>query len=300
MSPVNAAGLGDPAAVPLARAGLGARLDARWLLLPAAAMLLLGFGLPLASFFVRVFLIDNPAGEMLGAFAEVLGSPVMRSAMLVTNGIALVVTLATLLVGYPVAYFLSVDRSWRFSLVIFCIVVPYFTSVIVRTYSWMVLLGRNGVINRALLETGLVEKPLPLMYNKPAIVLAMAYVLLPYMVLTLFAAMRAIDPSLMRAAASLGASGRYAFRHVFLPLSMHGVLAACLIVYILALGFFITPALMGGPSDVMIAMLIERAAEVTLDWRLAAILSLVLLAATLLLYALYFRFADAKRLLQGI
>ncbi len=273
--------------------------DARWLLLPAALMLLLGFVLPLGSFFVRVFLVDNAPREMLAAFAEVLTSPVMLAAMLMTNGIALVVTLATLVIGYPVAYFLCVERGWRFTLVIFCIIVPYFTSVIVRTYSWMVLLGRNGVINRALVETGLAEKPLALMYNKPAIVLAMSYVLLPYMVLTLYAAMRAVDPALLRAAASLGASGRYAFRHVFLPLTMHGVLAACLIVFILALGFFITPALMGGPADVMIAMLIERAAEVTLDWRLAAILSLVLLSATLVLYALYFRFADAQRLLRG-
>ncbi len=276
------------------------RFGASWLLLPALAMLALGFALPLASFFVRVFVVDNEARTMAGAFAGVLGSPVMLHAMAITNGIALVVTLAVLAIGYPVAYFLTIDRGWRFTLVIFCIVVPYFTSVIVRTYSWMVLLGRSGVINRALLSTGLIEQPLPLLYNKPAIVLGMSYVLLPYMVLTLYAAMRAIDPSLMRAAASLGASRRYAFAHVFWPLSLHGVLAACLIVFILALGFFITPALMGGPSDVMIAMLIERAAEVTLDWRLAAILSLVLLGATLLLYALYFRFADARRLLQGV
>ncbi|MCC6198128.1 MAG: ABC transporter permease [Burkholderiales bacterium] len=279
---------------------MSSRAGNGWLLLPALAMLVLGFAFPLAAFFVRVFFIDNEPRSMAGAFADVLGSPAMQNAMLTTNGIALVVTLTVLVIGYPVAYFLTTDRGWRFTLVIFCIVVPYFTSVIVRTYSWMVLLGRNGVINRALLESGLVAEPLPLMYNKPAIVLGMSYVLLPYMVLTLYAAMRGIDPSLMRAATSLGATRRFAFRHVFLPLSMHGVLAACLIVFILALGFFITPALMGGPSDVMIAMLIERAAEIALDWRLAAILSLVLLVATLLLYGLYFRFADARRLLQGV
>lgn len=270
------------------------------LLAPAVAFLMVGFLIPLVWFFFSALREIGSIGEIADHFATTLTSKAVLTALFTTNWIALAVTLVCLVAGYPIAYYLTRGGSLRFALVLFCIVVPYFTSVIVRTYSWMVLLGRNGVINRALLETGLVEKPLPLMYNKPAIVLAMAYVLLPYMVLTLFAAMRAIDPSLMRAAASLGASGRYAFRHVFLPLSMHGVLAACLIVYILALGFFITPALMGGPSDVMIAMLIERAAEVTLDWRLAAILSLVLLAATLLLYALYFRFADAKRLLQGI
>lgn len=276
------------------------RLAATWLLLPALAMLLLGFALPLASFFVRVFLIDNTAAATAAMFAQVLSSRVMVSAIGTTVWIALLVTLVVLVAGYPVAYFLARGRGWRVTLVLFCIIVPYFTSIIVRTYSWMVLLGRSGVINRTLLEAGLVNNPLPLMYNKGAIVLAMSYVLLPYMVLTLYASMRSIDPALQRAALSLGATPAYAFFKVFLPLSMHGVLAACLIVFILALGFFVTPALMGGPSDVMIAMLIERAAEVTLDWPLAASLSLVLLAVTLALYALYFRFADARRLLQGI
>lgn len=276
------------------------RLSATWLLLPALAMLVLGFALPLVSFFVRVFLVDHTVAATATLFAQVLTSRVMVFAIGTTVWIALLVTLAVLIAGYPVAYFLARDRGWRVTLVLFCIIVPYFTSIIVRTYSWMVLLGRSGVINRALLESGLVSSPLPLMYNKGAIVLAMSYVLLPYMVLTLYASMRSIDPALQRAALSLGATPAYAFRKVFLPLSMHGVLAACLIVFILALGFFVTPALMGGPSDVMIAMLIERAAEVTLDWQLAASLSLVLLAVTLLLYALYFRFADARRLLQGI
>lgn len=276
------------------------RLSATWLLLPALAMLVLGFALPLVSFFVRVFLVDHTVAATATLFAQVLTSRVMVFAIGTTVWIALLVTLAVLIAGYPVAYFLARDRGWRVTLVLFCIIVPYFTSIIVRTYSWMVLLGRSGVINRALLESGLVSSPLPLMYNKGAIVLAMSYVLLPYMVLTLYASMRSIDPALQRAALSLGATPAYAFRKVFLPLSMHGVLAACLIVFILALGFFVTPALMGGPSDVMIAMLIERAAEVTLDWPLAASLSLVLLAVTLLLYALYFRFADARRLLQGI
>lgn len=276
------------------------RLSATWLLLPALAMLVLGFALPLVSFFVRVFLVDHTVAATATLFAQVLTSRVMVFAIGTTVWIALLVTLAVLFAGYPVAYFLARDRGWRVTLVLFCIIVPYFTSIIVRTYSWMVLLGRSGVINRALLESGLVSSPLPLMYNKGAIVLAMSYVLLPYMVLTLYASMRSIDPALQRAALSLGATPAYAFRKVFLPLSMHGVLAACLIVFILALGFFVTPALMGGPSDVMIAMLIERAAEVTLDWQLAASLSLVLLAVTLLLYALYFRFADARRLLQGI
>jgi ABC-type spermidine/putrescine transport system permease subunit I len=182
-------------------------------------------------------------------------------------------------------------------MVLFCIIVPYFTSVIVRTYSWMVLLGRNGIVNQLLLGSGLVDAPVALLYNKTGILIGMTYVLLPYMILTLYAAMKAIDPSYMRAAHALGASRTYAFRHVYLPLSAHGAISGCLIVFILAIGFFITPALMGGPSDVMIAMLIERSVEIMLDWPSAAIMSLLLLALTLVLYAIYYRVTDVRRMM---
>ena len=125
----------------------------------------------------------------------------------------------------------------------------------------------------------------------------MVYVLLPYMVLTLYATMKAIDPSLMRAARGLGAGGSYAFRRVYLPLSMHGVISGSLIVFILAIGFFITPALMGGPEDVMIAMLIERSVEILFDWPSAAMMSVLLLVATLVLYAIYYRVTDVRRMM---
>ena len=125
----------------------------------------------------------------------------------------------------------------------------------------------------------------------------MAYVLLPYLVLTLYATMKGIDPSLLRAARGLGAGGFYIFRRVYLPLTLHGVFSGCLIVFILAIGFFITPALMGGPSDVMIAMLIEREVELTLNWPLAAIMSLFLLVVTLVLYSIYYRFANIERMM---
>jgi ABC-type spermidine/putrescine transport system permease subunit I len=161
----------------------------------------------------------------------------------------------------------------------------------------MVLLGRNGIVNQLLLGSGLVDAPVALLYNKTGILIGMTYVLLPYMILTLYAAMKAIDPSYMRAAQALGASRTYAFRHVYLPLSAHGAISGCLIVFILAIGFFITPALMGGPSDVMIAMLIERSVEIMLDWPSAAIMSLLLLALTLVLYALYYRVTDVRRMM---
>ncbi|MDR3454986.1 MAG: ABC transporter permease, partial [Rhodoferax sp.] len=185
----------------------------------------------------------------------------------------------------------------RTTLVIFCVVVPYFTSIIVRTYSWMVLLGRTGLINQALQNFGLTHAPVALLYNKTGIVIGMTYVLLPYMVLTLFAAMKSIDSNLLRAARGMGASGFMTFWRIYLPLSLHGVISGALIVFILSIGFFITPALMGGPSDVMVAMLIERSVEITLDWPAAAVMSLFLLAVTLVLYAIYYRVTDVRRLM---
>ena len=269
------------------------------LLLPAIALLVVVFLAPLVWFFVQSLSSIGTFSEIVEQFIAVLGSKAVLTALSSTNWISLLVTLLVLLLSYPLAYFLANHSDWRFSLILFCIVVPYFTSVIVRTYSWMVLLGRNGLVNNLLLTLGVINEPLTLLYSKTGILIGMVYVLLPYMVLTLYASLKAIDPGLMRAARGLGASWWFAFTRVYFPLSLHGVVSGSLIVFILALGFFITPALMGGPSDVMIAMLVERAVEVTFDWASAAIMSVLLLGATLGLYAIYYRVTDLRRMMGG-
>ncbi len=266
------------------------------LVLPALALLGLVFILPLAWFFVRTLLVESPPADLPHLFAGVLASRAMQVAMVTTLWISLLTTAVTLLVGYPIAFYAANRGGLRFSVVMFCVVVPYFTSIIVRTYAWMVLLGREGIVNRLLGESGLTAGPLPLLYNIFSIVVGMTYVLLPYMVLTLYAAMKGIDPTLMRAGRALGASPLYLFRRVYLPLSWPGIASGTLIVLILALGFFITPALMGGPSNVVVAMLVERSIELLVDWQGAAVMSLVLLAATLALYALYARVTDLRSL----
>ena len=271
--------------------------DPSFLIVPAIAFLVLGFVVPLVMFFVETLSEIGSVSEIVDEALTIVTSREVVNALFTTNWIALLVTLLTVLAGYPIAYFLANSERLRFALVLFCIIVPYFTSVIVRTYSWMVLLGRNGIINQLLLATGLVDQPVALLYNKLGIVIGMTYVLLPYMILTLYATMKAIDSSFMRAAHALGASRTYAFLRIYLPLSAHGVLSGCLIVFILAIGFFITPALMGGPKDVMIAMLIERSVELMLDWPGAAIMSLLLLAVTLALYAIYYRVTDVRRMM---
>ncbi len=271
--------------------------DPGLLIIPAFALLILLFVIPLAWFFVGVFAEEEGVSAVMHRFIDVLSAPGIVNALITTNWISAMVTALTLVIGYPIAYYLANNTGWRFALVLFCIIVPYFTSVIVRTYSWMVLLGRNGTINQALLSLGVIDAPLPLLYNKMGVLIGMTYVLLPYMVLTLYATMRGIDSNLVRAAYGLGASPVYTFRKVYFPLSLHGVVSGSLIVFILAIGFFITPALMGGPSDVMIAMLIERAVEITLDWTSAAIMSVALLAMTLVLYVIYYRVTDVRRMM---
>jgi putative spermidine/putrescine transport system permease protein len=267
------------------------------LILPGLVFLLLGFIAPLGWFFVSSLREVGSLSEIASAIASASTSRAVVQAMITTNWIALLVTVLTLLVGYPIAYFLNTSSRLTFSLVLFSVIVPYFTSVIVRTYSWMVLLGRNGIINQMLMGSGLISEPLPLLYNKFGIVVGMTYVLLPYMILTLYAAMKSIDPSYMRAAMAMGASRVYAFKRVYLPLSAHGAISGSLIVFILAIGFFITPSLMGGPSDVMIAMLIERSVEIMLDWPSAAIMSILLLALTLVLYTVYYKVTDIDRMM---
>jgi putative spermidine/putrescine transport system permease protein len=267
------------------------------LIMPAVLLLAIVFVAPLVAFFVQTIAAIGDAAAIVAHFASVLSSKAVLTALATTFWISLLVTLLVLAIGYPLAYHLARASGFPFTAVLFCIIVPYFTSIIVRTYSWMVILGRTGLVNQALMEFGIVDEPLALLYTKTGVLIGMVYVLLPYMVLTLYATMKAIDPSLVRAARGMGASPSYAFRRVYLPLSLHGVVSGSLIVFILAIGFFITPALMGGPQDVMLAMLIERAVEITFDWGSAAAMSLVLLVATLVLYAVYYRLTDVRRMM---
>ncbi len=268
------------------------------LLLPALAMLVLMFLVPLVLFFTRTFAeFEGTTPEFIDQAKDLLLSQPFLTALGTTNWIALIVTITVLLIGYPIAYYLTVAKGPGTSIVVLSIVLPYFTSIIVRTFSWMVLLGEHGLVNDTLRAAGLIGEPLPLMYNRLGVLIGMSYVLLPYMVLTLYAAMRAIDASLLRAAEGLGASGFYTFWRVYFPLSLHGILSGSLIVYILSVGYFITPALMGGQHDIMIAMLIDRSLEVAVDWPSAALMSLTLLLVTLVLYVVYYRVTDLRRLI---
>jgi len=238
-------------------------------------------------------------GYTLDLYRQIFRVPVYLQVLLATFKVSALVTLACLVLGYPLAYVLATRRPRTAQLLMIIVVLPFFTSIIVRTYAWMVLLGRNGIVNQYLMMLGLTSTPMALLYNQAGVIIGMSYVLLPYMVLTVYSVMRGIDPGLVRAAHSLGASRLQAFRRVFLPLSLPGIAGGTLLVFILSLGFFITPALMGGPGDVMIAMLIEREVEITLNWSFASALAVVLLALTLLGFAGYNRLLRLDRVFEG-
>jgi putative spermidine/putrescine transport system permease protein len=197
-----------------------------------------------------------------------------------TFEVSFTVTLIGALVGYPLAYVLSdLPRRWA-SLALIAVILPFWTSILVRTYAWMILLQRRGLVNDALQDLGLVDHPLKLAYNFTGTVIGMAHIMLPFFVLPLYATLRAIDRSYLRAAANMGAGPVRAFWTVFFPLSLPGLFAGLTLVFVLCLGFFVTPALLGGGKVIMIAMTIERTVLFYSNWGVAGALGLVLLAVT--------------------
>ncbi len=217
-------------------------------------------------------------GSIIGAppeqrvFRDVLGRTLWISAM---------VTLICLLLGYPVAYVIAAQPPGRAGMLLFLVLLPFWTSLLVRTVAWVVLLQKEGVLNSLFMSLGLVHEPLKMIYNRFAVYVAMVHVLLPFMVLPLYSVMRGIPPSYVRAASSLGAKPFTAFRRVFVPQTLAGIGAGCLMVFIQALGYYITPALVGGAEDQMISYFIAFYASKTVNWGMAAALSIMLLTATL-------------------
>jgi putative spermidine/putrescine transport system permease protein len=213
-----------------------------------------------------------------------------------TFWIGFVVTACCLLLGYPLAYKLAALPVRTANLLLILVLLPFWTSLLVRTGAWVVLLQREGPINDALQALGVTEQPLQLVYNRLGVYIAMTHILLPFMVLPLYSVMRAIPPEYMRAAASLGAHPLKAFVRVYLPQSIPGIAAGCLLVFILAIGYYITPALVGGANDQMVSYYVAFFTEQTINWGMASALGAVLLIVTLALFGLYARLVGIDRL----
>jgi len=216
-----------------------------------------------------------------------------------TLGVALTVTLMCILLGFPLAYLLAHLRDKTANLLLILVLLPFWTSLLVRTTAWMVVLQKEGVINSVLQTLGLIAEPLPLVFNRFGVVAAMTHILLPFMILPMYSVMRQIPPSYVRAARSLGASPTTAFLRVYLPQCVPGVGAGALLVFILALGYYITPALLGGSTDQMISYFVADNMGRSLNWGLASALAAILLGAVLVLYALYDRIAGPGNLKLG-
>ena len=257
----------------------------RWaaLAIPVLLFLLVCFLAPLVIMAVRS-VTDLPAasqGDPLANFKRFFGGEANLRVLGNTFFIAGLSTLACLVIGYPYAYLMRLASPRWAGLLLIAVLVPFWSSLLVRTYAWQVILRDTGLINSTLQGWGLIDQPLDLYQTTTGVLLGMTQILLPFMVLPLFTTMARIDPELTKAAANLGASPTRAFLRVFLPLSIPGVLAGSLLVFVLALGFYITPALLGSPRDTMLSAFIATRVQQQLDWGLASAMAMVLIGVTL-------------------
>ncbi len=252
-----------------------------WLLLPCLALLAALFLLPL--FQLAAISVTQPKPGW-GNYLKVITTPVYWRVFATTFKVAAGVTLVCLVLGYPLAYLLTISRG-RWAVALWAaVLIPFWTSLLVRTYAWMVILGRRGILNQTLIGLGLRDTPLDLLFNRFSVTVGMVHILLPFMVLCLYAGMRGIDRGLLLAAENLGARPFQAFARIFVPLSLPGVVSGSLIVFITALGFYITPALLGGRHDMMVALLIDEHVSQLFNWGMGAALAFLLLAVTLAVF----------------
>ena len=268
---------------------LGSRLrpDANLLLvLPAAAVVLTCFVWPVVNLLELSFTQPRPG---FANYTALVTRPVYLRVLWNTAVISATVDLFCLLIGYPVAYVMATASPRTRRLLIFVVLIPFWSSVLVRSFAWMVLLQRNGLINDMLIGLGLLQRPAQLVYNRIGVLIGMVQILLPFMIFPLFTVMSRIDPSYARAAATLGAGPVRGFLRVYFPLTLPGVFTGGALVFVLALGYYIVPALLGGLGETMIAQVIEQQVADFGNWGMGGALSASLLACTAIVLAVVMR-----------
>jgi putative spermidine/putrescine transport system permease protein len=225
----------------------------------------------------------------LGNYAQLLTDQTYARVLFNTFAVAAVVTIVTLLLGFPVAWLLAILPTrvsrWLFAILL----LSMWTNLVARTYAWLVLLQRTGVINRTLMEIGLIDRPIPLVNNLIGVTIGMTYIMLPFVIFPLQTRLAALDPAIMQVASISGARPTQIFFRVLLPLSLPGIYAGGLMVFVMALGYYVTPAMLGGTSGMMLAELIGVQVQSLLNWGLGSAAAFILLSVTLALYALYVR-----------
>jgi putative spermidine/putrescine transport system permease protein len=265
--------------------------------LPALILIILFFVVPVVALLLRSVTEPVPG---LQNYATLFGDGTYARVFFNTFLVATVVTAVTVIVAFPVAWMLAIMPPALGSIVFGIIILSMWTNLLTRTYAWMVLLQRTGVINRTLMDIGLISEPLPLINNLTGVTIGMVYIMLPFMILPLVGTLRAIDPMTLRAAALCGASPFDAFRRVLLPLSLPGIAAGGLMVFVMSLGYFVTPTLLGGTSNMMLAGMIAQMIQSLLNWGLGSAAAFILLLVTMALYALQLRLVGAKRMTGGV
>lgn len=268
----------------------------------------LGFVLMMipAAVLVGIFFIA-PIGRLVGlsvgwgsfetgAYASLFGSPLYIQVLLRTLRVSALVVLGCFALGYPIAYVLATAKPNTRQIVALLVLLPFWTSLLVRNYAWVYLLQWRGVLNELFTSWGVIAEPIPLMFNEAGVIIGMTNALLPFMVLPIYVAIKAQDSAFLEAAESLGATPSRSFFAVTFPLSLGGVYAGSLFVFATALGFFVTPALLGGGKVLMAATFIAQEVEQTLDWPLASAASIVLLIVVLAVIAVYTRVMSVERL----
>jgi putative spermidine/putrescine transport system permease protein len=270
------------------------RSDARaWLVAPAILIVGVLFVYPVSWLIARSVTDPVPG---LQNFRHLIETSIYLKALWNTIIISGSVTLLCVLLGYPIAYTMAHASQRLRRLLIFVVLIPFWSSILVRTFAWMVLLQQKGLVNKTLIDyLGLIETPLTLIYNRTGVLIGMSHILLPFMILPLYSVLCRIEPSLTQAAASLGAPPLRNFVRVYLPMSLPGLIAGTVLVFVIGLGYYITPALLGGPGDTMIAQLIEMQIADFGNWGLAGALAVILLLGTTTTFLLV-----SRSLIEGV
>jgi len=264
------------------------------LLGPTLLYLFFLFVLPLGIVFVYSFLKRGTYGQLVWEFNLLnyvrFADPLYLSIFWRSFEIALITTIICLLVSYPFAYFISrQEKSRTRNLLLLLVMIPFWTNFLIRTYAWRVILGSDGPINSLFMALGIIDEPFRLLFTDGAVIMGLVYGYLPFMVLPLYAAIERVDFSLMEAAGDLYANGAQAFRRILLPLSMPGVIAGSILVFIPSLGAFVTPDLLGGAKTVMIGNLIQSQFLTARDWPFGSAISIGLMGTVLISTLFYFR-----------
>jgi putative spermidine/putrescine transport system permease protein len=271
--------------------------DALVLCLLAPAMLVVGLLLLLPLSWLAVQSIHNEQGFTLEYYRRLVEDSTYLDTFLTTFRISALVTLLSVILGYPVAYAAArLPRFWA-TLVLAMVVIPFWTSVLVRCYAWLVLLQRRGLVNQVLTGSGLIDGPLALVNNMTGTVIGTLHVMLPFMILPLYGVMQKIPQDLLVASSSLGAKPMTTFLRVFLPLSGSGVIAGAVLVFVICLGFYITPELLGGGRTILVSMLVQRDVEIFNQWGPASAASVVLLAVVLGIFWLINKLVPVEKIL---